>query len=54
MSAKETAISDIKSDLHSMGKVFLEYNPKLDSIIKRIVGDYTNRQDWVTCKEGQP
>jgi len=45
MTAKEKAISDIKSDLYQEGKVFLAYNPNLNPIIEDITKEYLLEQE---------
>lgn len=45
MSAKEKAISDIKSELKETGKSFIMYSPKLNFIIKEIEKDYIHEQE---------
>lgn len=44
MSAKETAISDIKTELHKAGKVFIAYNPMRNKAIRNLTKEYINSQ----------
>lgn len=45
MSAREAAISDIKSELHKEGKVFLAYRVELNLTIKDITKEYLSMQE---------
>lgn len=48
MSAKETAISDVRSELHKEGKVFIAYRADLDQAIDDITDEYIRLQESLT------
>lgn len=45
MTAKETALQDIKDDLKQQSKCFISFREKLNPIMKRMVSNYIKLQE---------
>jgi len=50
MTARQSAIEDIKSELHQSSKAFIAFNKKLNPVIKQITEDYINTQQSLNTK----